>query len=158
MTIKDKEAKEKREKPLEQRFSEAAAIVKHFREDYFNENTGEAWCKLCGASLRILRDVKMPDGITRQIAVETASYTEITLRMDDKTAHETLLCKKCAYNITDDQAELCYLIDVKQWDKEADKMGKERQEAKAAIAELGKRVPIQALPYSRTDQLNRGGR
>ncbi len=158
MAFKDKTEIQRRTKlKFRDRLEEGKSRVNRFKIDYFNEDTGETWCKLCNAKLRVLKSVRV-GSINRKVAVETAAYTEITLRMHDGSAHETCLCKKCAFNLTDDQAELCYLIDVNQWLDEVKKLGPQREKVEPEVLELAARVPTQVLPYSRNDRLNSGGK
>jgi hypothetical protein len=112
---------------------------KKFKEEYFDENTGMLYCKLCQSKLRAARQIE-----GRAVMVETANYREITIKFDDGSVHETALCKKCAYNISTQDSELVYALDLEQWNKEDD--GKVKRVSWETLAD--KKIN-HVLPFSR---------
>ncbi len=113
------------------------------RPEYVDMNTGEVFCKLDGTPLRVNQIVN-----GRMQTVETSAYTEITIIMNDGTNHETCLCRKCGYNLTDEEAELVYLLDVDQWEKEEKMYGVKNS---AFVKAMQKRVPVNKRPFTRRD-------
>ena len=108
-------------------------MKKKLTEAYVKTENGvdvEVLCKLCGIPIRNLKNF---NGVG--VLVENANYYEITLEMEDGTAHETAICRGCAKGLTEADRDLLYSIDIKQWEKENfDKRFIEKMKARKVTA------------------------
>lgn len=78
----------------------------YLKSQQMGDDCDEVVCKLCGT--KILNKGK-PNNL----------YQEITIEFEDRSAHETSICKSCAQNpIDQDQLEFIYMSDINQWKRE----------------------------------------
>jgi len=73
-------------------------------------NITAVYCKGCGKQIKGIN--------SRGLLFPYGNYTEVTIEFDDKSAHITPVCKKCANVQTKEDMEALYISDLEDFDIE----------------------------------------
>ena len=120
---------EKYPEHLRNRIANAMAGNKIKKFNHLKKSHGvleELFCKVCGTTIGSLivsdrfRESKVINGkiviFERLVFAQTPMYKDVTLEMDNGSAHATHLCKGCAEKpLDEDTLEAIYAADLQEW-------------------------------------------